>query len=504
MKKGFVYLVGAGPGAPGLITVRGSEVLKRADVVIYDNLCNTYLLREVPRFAKYIFAGKHSGLATISQEKIENIMVQFAKQGKVVVRLKGGDPFVFGRGAEEAATLTQNRIPFEIVPGITSAIAVPAYAGIPVTHREYSSGLAIVTAYEDPSKNEAILDYEVLAKFPGTLLFLMGVKRLQGMAEKLIQFGKSPNTPAAIIRWGTRSIQKTLVGKLSSIYSIAQKADFRPPAVIVVGDVVKCRKEIQWFEKKPLFGKRVVVTRTREQASEFSSKFQELGAEVIELPTIEIKPVQSKLIDRAVHSVSKWDWVIFTSPWAAKIFFDKVLSLHHDIRVLKNTKFAAIGTATAVKVLERGLPVTLQPKVRTSKGLIKEIERYKNWENQNVLLPQSEIASDLVVKKLKSLKAKVEPIVFYRNLPSKLTWEIDALERMGADIITFASSSSVNNFVKLLKNNTFSKPLKDELKACKWVSIGPETSKAIHQNGYKVWGESNSSIEGMIDIIESI
>lgn len=502
--KAKVYLVGAGPGAPGLITVRGKELLQTADLVIYDNLCNPYLLREAPKSARFIFAGKHSGISTISQAKIEKLMVQHALAGKTVIRLKGGDPFLFGRGGEEAQTLAKYKISYEIVPGVTSAIAVPAFAGIPVTHRDYASSVAIVTAYEDPTKTESI-DYDVLAKFPGTLLFLMGVKRMAGIAERLVQAGKSKDTPAAMIRWGTRSIQKTITGKLGNISKIADRIGFRPPAVIVVGDVVKCRDQIKWFESKPLVGKRVVVTRTREQASELSAELLQRGADVIELPTIEIQRIKNRKVTGSIERISSYHWVFFTSPWGAKFFFDELMDVHGDIRVSRDLKFGAIGRVTAEKIRERGIPVSLVPKRRTSQGLIAELKkRAREFKGVKVLLPRSEIGRDDLELYLKSIGAHVDPISIYKNIAPKLTWELEALERAGADIVTFSSSSSVENYVKLVRSSKISKKLRSELKIARHISIGPETSKALKRYGMKVHAEASSSLPEMIKLIERL
>ncbi len=502
---GKVYLVGAGPGDPGLMTVRGLECLRQARVVIYDNLCNPSLLRYAPQDSEIVFAGKHSGLKTLTQNRIERLMIHRAQLGKIVVRLKGGDPFVFGRGAEEAAALRKNKIPFEVVPGITSAIAVPAYAGIPATHRDYSSGVAIVTAYEDPKKRESILDYQTLAKFPGTLIFLMGVKRLKEVVEKLVNHGKSSQTPVALIRWGTRGMQQTLVGKLKDIAQKSEQIDFRPPAVIVVGEVVRCRKDLQWFEQKPLFGRRIVVTRAREQAGEWAGRLRELGAEVIELPCIEIERANSVQLQHVIKKIRAWDWIFFTSPWAVEFFLDAVIAEHGDIRVLVKSKLAVIGPTTAAKLKTYGLSDALQPRVHTSMGLASEIHRWNSlrnysWKGQKVLLPRSEIGREETEKELRKLGAETYPVTVYRNKKPKWRWEIEALQRVGADTVIFTSSSIVENFGILLKDPKQIPPATRKLlKNCKFISVGPMTSAAMKKMKFHVHAEAKTAtLENLI------
>jgi uroporphyrinogen III methyltransferase / synthase len=501
MRKGKVYLVGAGPGDPGLITVKGRDCLRRAEVVIYDNLCNPYLLREASSSAEIIYAGKHSGSPSVSQSRIDRLMSQRALAGKLVVRLKGGDPFVFGRGGEEALALRQKGISFEVIPGITSATAVPAYAGIPVTHRDYSSGFAVVTAYENAGKREP-LNYHALARFPGTLIFLMGVKRLPEMIQNLIASGKSPQTPVALIRWGTRGLQETLTGNLRNIAERAQRAEFRPPATVVVGDVVKCRAHLQWFERRPLIGKRVVITRSRDQEGAFASKLINLGAEVIELPTIQIRPLKTGAVRNAVNRACQWDWIVFTSAWAVEFYLDAVLATHGDIRILKNAKFAAIGQSTAAKLKERGLKVELVPSIQSNEGLIDAILKRKKleWEGKQVLLPRSEIAKSDIAQVFKKVGADVHSIAIYENILPKIKWEALALERIGADYVVFTSSSTAENFFKLIKpQNGFSKKTCRLLLSCRFISIGPSTSATIRKLGFKVFAEAKQhNLDGLI------
>jgi uroporphyrinogen III methyltransferase/synthase len=495
---GTVYLVGAGPGALGLITVRGIQCLRRAEVVVYDNLCNPFLLREAPRTAEIIYAGKHSGCHTLTQQKIERVMVRRALAGRTVVRLKGGDPFVFGRGAEEAASLRKHGIPFEVVPGISSAIAVPGYAGIPATHRSHASGVAIVTGSEDPTKADSSLNYEALAKFPGTVIILMGVKRLADVANELVRCGKPPATPAAMVRWGTRGFQRTLTGTLGTIAARARKTNLRPPAVMVVGDVVHCRSQVCWFEKRPLFGQRIVVTRSRDQASELAAQLNELGAEVLELPTIEIERIDNDRVCRAARAAGDWDWIVFTSPWAVRFYLDRVIAEHGDLRALRKARFGVIGPATALALKDRGLPVDLQPRVHTGEGLAREIKRHGDFRGARVLLPRSAIGRDEVEKALRHLGAKVHSLPIYRNRLPSLTWELEALERIGADLVTFTSSSTAGNFIRLMGRNW----LRKHRRHLRFVSIGPVTSRTMRKVGLRVDAEAKrSTIPGLVKAV---
>lgn len=514
MKRGIVYLVGAGPGAPGLITVRGLECLRSADVVLYDHLCNPFLLREAPLHARRIFAGKHAGARSLTQKRIETLMLHHARKGRKVVRLKGGDPFLFGRGAEEAQYLHKHKIMFEIVPGVTSAIAVPAYAGIPVTHRHYASGVAMITAQENLNKSQEALDYPSLAKFPGSLVVLMAVKSLEEVSQKLLVAGKPPDTPAAVICSGTRGFQQTIVSRLDNIVECAREVGLRPPAVAVIGDVVKCRQQLKWFEHRPLFGKRIVVTRTREQASEVSAQLWELGAEVLELPTIEIQRVHSAEVHQAVRRISEWDWIVFTSPWAVDFFLESILEERGDLRVLRKARFAVVGPTTASKLQARGLRWDFIPKIHTAEALATEIKkRIPKIQNSifkrqpwKVLLPRSEIGGNIIEKAFREIGATVHAVTIYRNIQPKLTWEIEALERIGVDMVTFTSSSIAENFVRLLKSrNALSVSAKKMLRTAKFISVGPSTSATLRRLGLQVHAEARTStIQGLIRCLKSL
>ncbi len=353
-RRGMVYLVGAGPGDPGLITQRGLELIRRADCVVYDYLANPALLQEADPRAEMIYVGKKGGDHTLPQAEINRLLVDRARAGKKVVRLKGGDPYLFGRGGEEAEELVQAGIPFEMVPGVSSALAVPAYAGIPLTHRRHASLVSLITGHEDPTKPASAIPWEVLARSPGTLVFLMGVKNLPEISQQLLKHGKDPATPAAVIHRGTTLAQRTVVGTLADIAARVQEAGLTAPAIIVVGSVVELRPQLNWFETRPLWGKRILVTRTRRQASAFSALLREYGALCLEAPTIEIGPPDDEYegLDQALHRLEEYQWLVFTSPNGVEAFFQRLFASGRDLRAVGRCRLAAIGVATA-QVLKR-------------------------------------------------------------------------------------------------------------------------------------------------------
>jgi uroporphyrinogen III methyltransferase/synthase len=489
--KGKVFLVGAGPGAPDLITVRGRDCLRSADVILYDQLCNPFLLQNAQKRAEVIFAGKHAGNRSLSQEKIHRLMLRFARLGKRVVRLKGGDPLLFGRGAEEAEFLAQHRIDFEIVPGISSAIGVPAYAGIPLTHRELASGVALITAQENPGKMGPPLDYRALAQFPGSLVIFMAFRSLKNVVGKLTSEGKSRRTPAAVIQWGSRGIQKTVCGPLLQIEKLVQKSELRAPALAIIGEVVKCRRFMNWFEKRPLFGRRILVPRSKTQSFELVGGLRELGAEVLEIPLIEIEPIQNQQVRKVMSKVDKWDWVIFSSAWAVKYFFDEVLLLHQDLRILSNIRFAVLGESTRKQLSQRGFQADLMPEQMTSDGLIREVDRKIDlFKHQRVLYPKSVIGESTIQDSLVARGIRVDSISIYRNKMPKWTWEAEAIRRIGFDPVIFTSSSTVERYVALRKTKLrLNFP---ELKKICCISIGPTTSKTLKNYGFSVTAEART------------
>ncbi|MDO8616823.1 MAG: uroporphyrinogen-III C-methyltransferase [Dehalococcoidia bacterium] len=452
---GKVWLVGAGPGDPGLITVAGLERLREADVIVYDRLVSPRLLDHARPEAELIYAGKEGGGPHWDQQTINALLIEKARAGKRVVRLKGGDPFVFGRGGEEAEALRAAGLPFGVVPGVTSAVAVPAYAGIPVTHRGVAVSFAVITGHEDPAKPESALRWDRLATAVDTLVVLMGTKTLPEVVDQLRAHGRAPGTPVAVIRWGTTPEQTTIVGTLADIVSLAQEAGLTPPAIAVVGDVVRLRETLSWFEARPLFGKRVLITRTREQASELARMIEAEGGLAIELPTIEIQPaIDEKKVERAITRLvnGNYDWVVFTSANAVEIFFTILWATGLDARALGDSLVAAIGPETAEAIEEWGIAVDLVPEDYIAESLVEAFEKETDLQGKLVLLPRAEGARDLLIRGLQSRGAKVEELTLYRAaVPESVPEETMQLLRDGRiDIVTFTSSSTVRNLVQML------------------------------------------------------
>lgn len=495
--KGKCYLVGGGPGDPGLLTVKGRECLEKADVLIYDALSSAEFLQWTPKECEKIFAGKRAADHAIPQDGINALIVEKAKEGKIVVRLKGGDPMIFGRGGEEAAELAEAGVPFEIVPGISSAIGGPAYAGIPVTHRDHCSQLTLFTGHEDPTKEESSLDYAHLAATPGTRVFLMGVARLREITGELIKHGAKAETPMALVRWATTGKQKTLVGTLGTIADKAEEVGFKSPAVAVIGDVVLEREKISWFENKPLLGKRVVVTRTREQAGELSVKLRELGADVVELPTIRIEhPTDVEEFADLVSHVHTYDWLVFTSPNGAQRFFDAFFLAYKDARSLGGGRIAAIGPSTAKKIAEYRFTTDLLPEKYVAEGLVESLKK-EQVENQTILWVKAEETRTVISDELTKLGAIVDECVAYRTVPETddPTGAAAKFEAEGADFVTFTSASTVENFLAM--GLTWPEE-------CQTASIGPITSQALQDKGMKVGVQAaKSDIEGLVEAIVS-
>jgi uroporphyrinogen III methyltransferase / synthase len=493
-KTGKCILAGAGPGDIGLVTLRTKEVVEQADVIVYDYLSNPEVLSWSRPDAEIIYAGKQAGAHTLSQTEINELMLQRAKEGQLVVRLKGGDPFVFGRGAEEAEILAQAGIPFEIVPGITSAIAVPAYAGIPVTQRGVTSSFTVFTGHEDPTKEGSAIDYAALVQSRGTLVMLMGAGRLSKVVGELRVNGGSPTMPVALVRWGTTGRQVTLVGQLQNIEELA--LDIEPPIVAVFGDVVTHRQRLKWFEDRPLFGRRIVVTRTRQQAGALSARLRSLGADVTELPTIKIVPPENLMeFGELVRDSFQYDWVVFTSPNGVTAFFDLFFKLYDDARTLGNARIAAIGPGTAKRVKDFHLAVDLQPEEAVAERLVEAFQQHESVENLKFLLMRAANARDVLPKRLTQLGAIVDEAIAYRTVPETddMTGARKRFTDEGADLITFTSSSTVENFLALKL------PWPQGIKT---ASIGPITSATMQQGGLKVDVEaSQHDIDGLADAI---
>ncbi|MGV8074519.1 MAG: uroporphyrinogen-III C-methyltransferase [Syntrophobacteraceae bacterium] len=478
--RGKVYLVGAGPGDPSLLTIKGRDLLRQAEVVIYDYLANEELLKYVPPEAERIYVGKKAGEHTMSQNAINDLLVEKGMTG-IVVRLKGGDPFVFGRGGEEAQALVAAGIPFEVVPGVTAAIAVPAYAGIPLSHRDFAGSMAFVTGHEREDKGDSKIAWDKLACAVGTLVFFMGVKNLPDICKNLITHGRPSTTPVAVIRWGTTPDQETIVGTLEDISEKVRQAKLKPPAITVVGDIVGLRKELNWFENRPLFGKRIVVTRSREQASDFKAALVEAGAQCIEFPTIEIKPPSSwEPLDAAIAKLSSYDWAIFTSVNGVRYFVDRLWDSGLDVRELKGVRLAAIGPKTADELRKFGMRPDLVPEEYRAEALIDGLSG-EDLKGKSILLPRALVARDVLPETLCRLGANVDVVPAYQTvLPTSQSGEILNRLRLGTiDCLTFTSSSTVSNFFALIeKEELILLPARPAI-AC----IGPVTAQTAEGYG---------------------
>ena len=496
MQKGICYLIGAGPGDPGLLTLKGRDCLERADVVIYDYLCNPLLLKFAPEAAEKIYAGKKAGAHTLSQEGINDVLVEKTRAGKSVARLKGGDPFLFGRGGEEAEALAAAGCRYEIVPGVSSALAGPAYAGIPVTHRSHNTALTIFTGHEDPSKPESTLDLEAIARTPGTKVMLMGVERLGPITTRLQAAGLDAQTPAALVRWATTGSQETLVGTLSNIADLAVKAGFKAPAIAVFGEVVRLREKLNWFESLPLFGQRIAVTRTRQQAGDLTARLRALGADAFELPTIRIEPPKDKRgFYELVVAAHSYDWLVFTSPNGVDAFFTAFYEIFRDAREIGGVRIAAIGPATAERVRSYHLQVDVQPEKYVAEEILTELQKEVSVENLKFLLARAEGAREVLAEELTRLGAIVDEAVAYRTVPETedVSGGMKRFREEGADWITFTRSSTAENFAALKL------PLPAELKT---ASIGPVTSKTMRKLGLDVDIEAKQhDIPGLVEAI---
>ena len=495
-KEGRCYLVGAGPGDLGLVTLRAKDLVEHAEVVVYDYLCNPEILKWAPESAEIIFAGKKSGAHTIPQKEINSLLVEKARSGKQVVRLKGGDPFLFGRGGEEAQALVAAGIPFEVVPGVTSAIAAPAYAGIPVTHRGLTSHVTFFTGHEDPEKGESAIDFEALAKLGGTRVMLMGVERMEAIAQRMIGAGMSPDLPVALVRWGTTARQEVLRGTLGDIGQKVAENNFEPPAVAIFGDVVSLGEELRWQEQGPLSGKRIVVTRTRKQASALSERLRALGGEVIEIPTIRIEPPSDlRAFAELVQDAHAYDWIVFTSPNGVTAFFEMFFKLYDDTRDIGGTRIAAIGPATAQRVRDFHLKVDLQPEEFVAEAVVQEFRQQGDIENLRILIARAEEARDLLPKELGALGAIVDVAFAYRTV-AETNDRTDARARLvaeGADMITFTSSSTVENFLAL------GLPWPAGMQV---ASIGPITYKTARDHGLTIATEAiRHDVPGLVEAI---
>lgn len=473
--KGKVYLVGAGPGDAGLITVKGAECIKKADTILYDNLTNEELLKEIRADAKIIYVGKKGNLHEKEQHQINRMLHNEAKNGKVVVRLKGGDPFIFGRGSEEAEYLKSKGTPFEVVPGVTAAIGASAYAGIPLTHRDISSAVTFVTGHATSGKDFGT-DFWANMPKENTLVIYMGVKNLKPITDTLRNHGWEPKTSVALIEWGTLTRQRVVQGDLTNIVSKAKKYALKPPAIAVIGKVVKLRDKLKWFENKPLFNKKIVITRSREQASELRKRLEDLGAEVIEIPAIAIeKPKSWKEINKAIADLKRYDGIIFTSANGVEIFLERIKGLGKDFRILNNNLICAIGPATAKKLEMFNIKADIVADNFTSEGLAKKLAQ-AGIKGKCFLHPCADINRGVLKKELAHLRANIDEVIAYHiTKPPKS----NGMDIGRADIIVFASSQTVRNFVDVIGK----KHIKD-IKA-RIACIGPITASTVREYGLK-------------------
>ena len=481
----MVYLVGAGAGDAGLLTLKARDVLEIADVVIYDRLADDSILNFCAG-AKKIYVGKEAGKHTLKQSEINQLLVDEARKNKIVVRLKGGDPFVFGRGGEEALYLRENNLPFEIIPGITSAIAVPAYAGIPVTHRGLATSFAVITGHEDPTKPESTINWEKISTAVDTLIFLMGIANLPQIVAKLIEHGRNPKTPAALIRWGTKPNQETFITTLKE----APNAKILPPAIFVVGEVVSLHEQLKWFETRPLFGKKILVTRARTQASKLSNALKNLGAEVLEAPTIKIAAPSDNytVIDSAINNLRGFDWIIFTSANGVEKFFERLKLNSLDARALN--KVAAIGSATAEKLSTFGITADVVPKEFVAESLADSLKEFVG--GKKILLARAEVARNVLPDTLKTFGADVTVAPVYKT-EAEATAQIDF---DAIDLITFTSSSTVENFIASYGV--------EPLQKVSSAAIGTLTAQTLERFGVMASVVAKEfTINGLIDAIKN-
>jgi len=500
-QKGTVYLVGAGPGDTGLLTMRGAELLGHADVVVYDALVNSELLRLAPASAEVIYGGKRAKDHAISQSELNQLLVAKAREGKIVVRLKGGDPYVFGRGGEEAEQLADAGIAFEVIPGVSSFVAVPNYAGVPLTHRDFCSRLTLITGHEDPAKESSRINWAQVAQTPGTKVIMMGTDRIGEIANTLVGHGMDPATPIAMVRWGTTGRQQSVEGTLATIDEVIQKTAIGPPTVAVIGEVVKLRPKLNWFERRPLFGQRIVVTRTREQAGELVRRLHDLGAEVLQVPTIKLEPPTRRedVVD-AMLALNSYDWLVFTSPNGVTTFFEYFFRQFHDLRDIGGCRIAAVGPATAKKLKELHLQVDLMPDDALASNIAEAFSEFESIENLKICLLRAEVANRELPAALEAMGAIVDDVACYKTTTETADPAGTSRQLLdsGADWIIFTSASTVENFHARFDLPAF----RSKFPLMKLASIGPETSRALAALGQKPNAEAKAhTIDGLIETL---
>jgi uroporphyrinogen III methyltransferase/synthase len=493
--RGKVYLVGAGPGDYKLITLKALEVIRKADTIVYDRLVNKGFLKEVRKDCELIYVGKESSNHIMQQEDINKLLSAKAKEGRLVVRLKGGDPYVFGRGGEEGELLFEEGIKFEVVPGITSAIGGLCYAGIPITHRDYASSFHVITGHLKEGSRE--LEWKALASLNGTLVFLMGMTNLETIAQQLINNGKPKATPAAVINWATWPKQKVVVGTLENIYEMALSKGLTSPSLIVVGEVVSLREKLNFFEKRPLHGRSLVVTRARAQSSSLVETIEELGGEAIEVPSIRIEKITpNEELDEAIYDLKNYNYIIFTSINGVRMFFDRLFELGFDSRALSSAKIVAIGKATSSELYKYSIFSDILPERFVSEGIVEELKEILKAEDK-ILLPRAKEARSYLVDELRK-QCSVKEIKTYETLIDNSEKErlIKSLNNT-VDYVTFTSSSTVENFMTMLDKDNIRL-----LEGVKLISIGPITSNTLRKYNLKVYKEADEyTIDGIISCI---
>lgn len=493
--SGTVYLVGAGPGDPGLITARGAELLRKADVVVYDRLVSPALLA-LAAGAELIYVGKEPDTPGEFQTFINEQLAAHAKEGKTVVRLKGGDPFVFGRGGEEAMALAEAGVPFEVVPGVTSAIAVPAYAGVPVTHRDVAAAFTVVTGSEDPAKPDPQVDWKALANVGGTLVVLMGWHSLPAIVKTLLAEGSSRDTPATVTQWGTLPNQRTVSGTLTDIVEKGEAAGITSPVVTVIGGTAALRPALRWFDRTPLFGKRVLVTRSRTQAGMLSALLSTQGAEAVELPTIVVKPLSdTSALDVALADLGSFDWVVLTSTNGVDAVFGRLEAAGRDARAFSQTRVAAIGPATAAALSDHGITADLMPAAYTARSVANSFASL-DIRGARILLPRADIAPPTLPDGLREMGALVtETSAYHTAVPEDAAAVARETLSGTIDAVTFTSSSTVRNLVTLLGGPAL-------INESKVVSIGPVTSRTASELGVRVDREAaEHTVRGVADAV---
>ena len=502
IKSGMVYLVGAGPGDLGLVTLRARELIERADVLVYDYLVHPDLVDWVKSTCEVVYVGKKAGFHSMPQDEIEALLVKHAKAGRAVVRLKGGDPYVFGRGGEEARALAADDIPFEVIPGVTSALAAGAYAGIPLTQRNTSASLVLVTGHEDPTKHELQVDWAKLGGLKNTTLAIyMGMGRLVDIAKELQSGGLSADTPAAVVQWASLGRQRSVSGTVANIADLAAKAGLKAPAIVFVGDVVRHQESVDWFESLALFGRRVVVTRTRSGNSVLRHKLQSLGAEVIELPLINVVPdVDRDLLVEIFGELGSYDWIVFTSANGVRIFFEHFYAGFQDVRSLGLLRFACVGDATAAEIRRHRVAVECQPKIATAEALAEALIETGSLDSAKVVAVTGNLNRDTLVKKLEAAQAIVDLLPLYRTEKLDLSENAAAhdFRERGADAVLFASSSAVEAFL----HQADALHLAADATRPLFGSMGPQTTASLKK--LKLPVDFESAEPGLDDLVDAL